>query len=60
MTISANGYKVNNVPAYAMNYEYIVARECDDAMWFWGAYHTMKEADRVAQEVRGISIPLNK
>ncbi len=31
--------KVNNIPAYAKDYNYIVARNVDGELWFWGAYH---------------------
>ena len=58
MTINANGYKVNNVPEYYTNYEYMVAREVDDAMWFWGCYHDFDDALACAQELGGVVIPL--
>lgn len=47
---------VNNVPTYAKEYNYMVARECDGELWFYGAYETKERATEVAIEVRGIVI----
>jgi hypothetical protein len=43
--------KINNVPNYTKEYGYIVARYVDGEWWFWGAFETIEEAVRVAQEV---------
>lgn len=56
MTIEMNGYKINNVPAYAADYECIVARECADELWFWGAWRTYQQALEVAAEVGGVVV----
>lgn len=45
---------VNNVPDYAVNYQYWVVREVDGAMWFYGAYETDERAKEVAGTVNGI------
>lgn len=48
--------KVNNVPGYAYDHKYVVARLCDGEYWFWGAWDDLKEAQRVAQEMDGIVV----
>lgn len=47
-------YKINNKPAYANDYEFIVARECDNEYWFWGAYENGFKAEQAATEVNGV------
>lgn len=47
---------VNNMPTYAKEYNYIVARECDGEYWFYGAYETADRANRVAVEVGGVVV----
>lgn len=47
---------INNKPAYANNYRYIVVRECDKKLWFWGAWDELELADEVAEEINGIVI----
>ena len=42
---------INNKPAYADDYEFIVARKVDDEFWFWGAYENGFIADRIASEI---------
>ncbi len=39
---------VLNVPEYAKEYEYVVARMVDGDAWFWGAYHTYEDAKQAA------------
>lgn len=46
--------KINNEPAYAKDYEFIVARKVDDEYWFWGAYSNGFKAEQVAIEIGGI------
>lgn len=45
---------INNKPAYADDYEFVVARECDNEFWFWGAYSDGFKAERVATEIDGV------
>ena len=45
---------INNKPAYAHQYEYIVARLVDGELWFYGAWNDKAEADEVAHEVDGL------
>lgn len=47
---------VKNLSAYAYSYKWIVARECDDALWFWGAWNDYDAAYRASCEVDGIVI----
>lgn len=49
--------RINNVPDYADEYNYIVARICDRELWFYGAYDDKATADRAAEEVDGVIIP---
>ena len=44
---------IHNVPNYAWSYRYIVYRTVDGAAYFWGAFYTLSEASRVAEEVHG-------
>lgn len=45
---------VNNVPAYAYNYKFWVARRDEDfQLWFWGAWNDRNKANEVAIEVGG-------
>lgn len=46
--------KINNKPAYADNYEFIVARKCNGEWWFWGAYANGFKAEQAATEIHGI------
>lgn len=34
-----DGFEVLNTPAYAENYKYIVATNCDGEYWFYGAWN---------------------
>lgn len=47
---------IHNVPAYAMNHLYIVVREAEGGLWFWGAYDDAEVAMDVCAEVQGITI----
>ena len=49
---------INNMPEYAYEYEYIVAREdeTDGGLWFWGAYEDEKTARKAAREIDGVVI----
>ena len=41
---------INNMPRYAENYDYIVARRVDGEYWFWGAWNDRDRANEVALE----------
>lgn len=47
---------INNRPDYANEYEYIVATEYNDELWFWGAYNDIGKAGAAAREVNGIIV----
>ena len=44
---------INNLPAYASNYEYMVVRLIDGEYWFYGAYSNGRRAESVAFEIGG-------
>ena len=44
-------YNINNKPASADNYEFIVARRVDNEFWFYGAYSDGFKAGNVASEL---------
>ena len=44
---------INNLPNYAKDYDFIVARNCDGELWFYGAYKTVEKAVEVAVAVDG-------
>ena len=45
---------INNLPDYAKDYEFIVARFADGEYWFWGAYSDERKACEVAKNIDGI------
>ena len=47
---------VNNIPTYAINYDFIVARRVDDELWFWGAWNDRDKANEVALEIGGVVV----
>lgn len=47
---------VKNVPDYAKDYDYIVARPVDGDLWFWGAWNDEAKAHEVAREVNGLVV----
>lgn len=48
---------INNVPGYALKYNYIVARFVDGELWFWGAWNDRQTAHHVAEEIGGVVEP---
>lgn len=44
---------INNVPDYASEYKYIVARRVGEELWFWGAWNDYERANEVALEIGG-------
>ena len=42
-----------NAPEYAYHYEFVVARQVDDELWFWGAYSDGFKAEKAAREIGG-------
>ena len=50
------GYKINNLPEYAQNYNYVVVRFVDDEFWFYGAYNDPIEARLACDECYGTAI----
>ena len=42
---------INNIPTYANEYKYIVARRVDGKLWFWGAWNDRVKANDVAEEL---------
>ena len=45
-----------NAPDYAYHYEFVVARQIEDDLWFWGAYSDGFKAERAAREIGGVII----
>ena len=48
--------EIHNAPRYAEEYKYIVAREVNGDLWFWGAYSNVFKADQAAEEINGVVI----
>ena len=44
---------INNMPAYATDYEFLVVRKVDNDLWFWGAYNDHDKAYDAAEEING-------
>ena len=47
---------INNLPAYAKEYKYIVVRKIDKELWFWGAWNDMDKANEAAVEINGMVV----
>ena len=47
---------IQNVPEYAKNYKYIVARRVDGELYFWGAWNDRNKANEVAIEIGGVVV----
>lgn len=45
--------KINNLPKYAEDKKYIVARRVEGELWFWGAYDDPNKAVDAVMEIRG-------
>lgn len=43
--------EINNLPIYAKGYNYIVARDVDGELWFWGAWDDRNKANEAALEL---------
>lgn len=43
--------EIQNVASYAKDYRYIVARNVDGVLWFWGAWNDKNKANAVALEL---------
>lgn len=48
--------EIQNLPAYAAEYKYIVARWADGGLWFWGAYDDENSAKAAACEIGGVVV----
>ena len=44
---------IKNLPGYANDYTYVVARKVDGEWWFWGAYNDFTTAGDAAWEIDG-------
>lgn len=44
---------IKNLPSYATNYAFIVAREVEGEWWFWGAYNDAFDANMIAEAING-------
>lgn len=57
MTLELNGYAVVNIPNELIPCAWIVAREWDGEMWFYGAWDDENDALACAYEIGGTVIP---
>lgn len=48
--------KINNIASYAESKKFIVAREVDGDLWFYGAWDDRDQANEAALEVGGIMV----
>ncbi len=49
-------FNLMNAPESASHYEFVVAREIDGDLWYWGAYRDGWKADQVAYGIGGVVI----
>lgn len=47
---------INNLPDYYSDYEYIVARDIEGELWYWGAYHDQDRANNIAEDINGVVV----
>lgn len=45
--------RVNNLPEYAKKHNYLVCREVNNELWFWGAFDDHDRAFKTAMEICG-------
>lgn len=50
MTLTINGYKIHNIPSYALDYKFIAFREVDGEFWFYGAYSSYESANETYKD----------
>ena len=48
--------KVNNLPEYAKNYNWLACNTVDDELWFYGAYNDHDKAFDVAISIGGVVV----
>lgn len=48
--------KINNMPEYASHYEFVVVRNVDDQLWFYGVYRDGFKADEIAHQIGGLIV----
>ena len=51
---------INNVPDYAKDYKWIVARFEDGEYWFWGAWNDESKALEIASNIENATVFENK
>lgn len=44
---------INNLPAYALFYNYIVVSCVNNEFWFYGSFNDHEQAMRIANEING-------
>lgn len=52
--------KTLNIPEYAKQYQFIVCRDVENTLWFWGAFSDVLKAQKVAIEIGGVIICNNR
>lgn len=52
--------EVNNIPEYAEGYQYILATVTNEELWFYGAFHDLREAHRIAEMVSPAVVLINE
>lgn len=48
--------RIINLPEYALEYRWVVAREEDTTLWFWGAYDDRDRANNIAEDIGGVTV----
>ena len=52
--------KINNLPKYAEDKKFIVVREIEDELWFYGAFDQPNQANECALEIGGIVLMMKR
>lgn len=45
---------IHNLPKTASEYRFVVAREIDGDLWYWGAYNDWVKAHDAAVKINGV------
>ena len=51
LTIGKANVTVRNMPKYAIERNFVVARYVEGSLWFYGAWDDIDEATRVSEEI---------
>ena len=48
-----------NLPEYALDYKWAVARDEDGTLWHWGSYDDEDKANNIAEDIGGVVVEVD-